>query len=826
MTALISTSLLLLLLTSHSLLANITAELYISIKTGLNQPTDTAISSNGDIYVLNGTLGQVIVFSAQGKKKFIFSRPGKGNAQLNLPMGISINNNRVYIADTGNQRISIFDLQGKLVRNIALESDQPVAPVSLLINNKKIIWSDRENHRLCIHHLNTGKLLNCWGEKGEMDGQFRFPFQLAADDQGYIHAVDVLNARVQIFSPRGKHFMNVGRFGVNPAGINAGKLFRPNGLALNDDERVFISDAYLGSISIFYQGKALGLLTDRNGIELKFKSPTGLSLWKNKLYITDTLNNSVEIFILTKSGINKPRLKPATIAVTGHSQKNCIGCHIAWSDNYTAQNKHPGIAPVAQQKMCYSCHHGVIIDSRISIGQKEQHPDIHNPREKKKIAKKNKDKIAEGFPLADTPLTNNLNTNKTDNNNKKLYCGSCHTPHRLQDRQTDSPSEDYNNSWLRQENNSGEICQQCHQSRLDHVQHKKRPSRGVNHPIGIYLKQPLKNNTHFAKDKNLHLGLPEKLISAGASLNDQQQIICQSCHLVHGSDEEKLTAKTDTKLCQQCHQRHYVKDLHEARIKGVHPVNVKLEKPVTINNKKIKIVDCLSCHSPHNGKPNTPLLAAGYKNGELCNICHEDYNKIINSDHDLRLSAAKSKNRYQQTPEQAGACGSCHSMHQAEKNIFSLDATELHSYKGEEKPLPRDQACLNCHRKEGVADKSPVKFFSHPSKDMILRSAKNKMPLLDKDDKINEFGAIACITCHNPHRWSTHKNIERNLSHKTKADKNDNGNILNSFLRGKNISDSFCKDCHGIETRIKYKYYHLDSSRAQKKTSDLQNINN
>ncbi len=284
---------------------------------------------------------------------------------------------------------------------------------------------------------------------------------------------------------------------------------------------------------------------------------------------------------------------------------------------------------------------------------------------------------------------------------------------------------------------------------------------------------------------------------------------------MHGSDEEQLTViKTpNAELCQQCHQRHVAEDLESARKKGVHPVNIKLDEPVKINDKEVDIVNCLTCHSTHDGKEGTALLVMDNKNGELCDTCHNDYDKVVDTDHDLRLSAEKNKNRYDKTPGHTGACGVCHSMHEAEDNKFVLDATVENAYKGEEKPLQRDQICLNCHRKDGAADKSQIKYFTHPSKDMILRSDKNSMPLLDKNNEISEFGEIGCITCHNPHRWSAHKDIEDKTRKIDKTEKNDSGNILSSFLHKKEIQDSFCKNCHGIETKIKYKYYHLDLSR-------------
>jgi len=796
-------------LLNHPVMAGLSADHLLSIKAGLNQPTDTAISNNGDIYSLNGALGMVIVFSKNGKQKFSFGKPGKSDAHLNLPMGISIKNNRVYIADTGNARISVFNLQGEFLRIISLKpvnhSITPVEPVSLLIMNNKIIWSDRKNHQLCAVKIDSGKTLKCWGEKGEAKGQFRYPYQLSSDDQDYLFSIDVLNARVQAFTPKGQHYMTIGQFGVN----TTGSLFRPNGLALHEDKQILVSDAYLGTISIFQDGRPMGLLTDSNAEKLLFNSPTSLTLHKDKLYITDTLNNSIEIYKLYSTKPVKTQNNALTKPQPGSSRKNCISCHISWAENDITKNYNDAqVSPVAHQRMCYSCHHGVIIDSRNEIGHKQQHPDIHHHRDKKD-KKQNKDKIPKIFPLS---------TNQASDKSE-LYCGSCHTPHKFETDSHESLNDKHNNSWMRESNNTGEICQHCHESKLDHVQHEQRPGIGINHSVGIYLKQANpanndKSNKHYARDKNLHNGLPEEMINAGARLNNKQQIVCQTCHNVHGSDEEQLTTmkSKEAKICIQCHQRHNAKDIKSARKKGVHPVNIKLENAVKINNKEIEIINCLTCHSTHNGKPDSALLVIDNKNGELCKICHEDYNKLINTNHDLRLNAKDSKNRHDKAPEQTGACGSCHSMHEAEDNKLSLDATITHPYKGKEKPLMRDQTCLNCHRKDGIADKAQIKYFSHPTENLILRSDKKEMPLVNKNNELSEFGKIGCVTCHNPHRWSAISAIE-DKAIKNKPEKKDHGNVLSSYLRNNEIQNSFCKNCHGIETKIKYKYYHLELSR-------------
>jgi len=109
------------LLSSQPLHAALMAEHLLTIKSGLKQPTDTAVADNGDIYVLNGAHAQVVVFTAQGKQKNRFGHEGDAEGELSLPMGLSIKGQRVYVADTGNARIAVFDLRGKFVRNILLD---------------------------------------------------------------------------------------------------------------------------------------------------------------------------------------------------------------------------------------------------------------------------------------------------------------------------------------------------------------------------------------------------------------------------------------------------------------------------------------------------------------------------------------------------------------------------------------------------------------------------------------------------------------------------------------------------------------------------------
>ena len=761
------------------------AEHLFTLTGGFDQPSDVAIGRDGTAYVLDGVNGRVVAFDSAGRKTVSFAGTGKG--RLELPMGIAVDDGMVYVADTGNHRIVIFDRRGRFHGTLPLSGEQPPEPVALLINEGVLVWADRRNHRLCRHDLQNGVSLSCLGGYGEGEGEFRFPFQIAADRDGYLHVVDVLNSRVQVFHRRGRYFMRVGRFGLGP-----GELYRPNGLAFARDGRLFVGDSYHGTISVFLDGRFQGLLSDPSGAPLELGTPVGLAVWQDRLYVVDAAGSRVVVYRLPPLSDEKvPAGKKARA-----SQKNCTTCHLSWAAGYVpGEGEQDGVVPVATPQMCYSCHHGVVIDSRRAIGRGRQHPDIHHRRKQKKQPDR-QDEIPEAFPLV---------------RDRQLSCGSCHTPHGTDPEQPVTRKKDGTNPWMRVLDREGGLCHRCHESKLDSVLDKKHPRRGVNHPVGIFLKPPPRSGAEgYASEPKLQRGLPDELAKKGLQLGLRRQLICQSCHRVHGAASETLTPVTgdDSRLCIKCHQRHYAKDREEARRKGVHPVDIKLDQPVQMGDEKIKKITCLTCHTTHDGEPGTPLLKFDHREGKLCSFCHDGYDAVVNSDHDLRVTARDYRNRFSQQPEQNGACAVCHTLHRGDGRAPFLYAGEFQPWQDKEPVLERDRICLDCHRKKGAAEKTIVEHFSHPRKDLVLRSEPEVMPLVNESGETDEFGAIACITCHNPHRWTVDK-----LQTSPQIAENQDGNTLNSFLRHKGVKKTFCVECHGAETIVKYKYYHDELSR-------------
>ncbi|MCF6209770.1 MAG: 6-bladed beta-propeller [Gammaproteobacteria bacterium] len=798
--------------------AAVVAERLMVLEVGLNQPTDVAVRDDGRVYVLDGVNGRVVVFTRDGERDFAFSRPGNGPGELRLPVGIIIGKGEVFVADTGNHRIAVFNLRGDFIRNIPLTGDEPPEPVALALSQDQLLWTDRRNHQVCAYDLQRNVPIFCQGKRGESRDQFQFPFQIAVDSSDYLYVTDVLNGRIQVLHPRGQFVYDIARFG-----LQNGELFRPNGLAFAGDGLLLVGDSYLGDISLFLDGKFVGRLRSRAGKMLHFHSPVGIEIQAGRLYVTDAGRSRVEVFRLIAGEpmeVQDRLLKSKPVG----SGKNCISCHLSWASQVALQSLRQRVPQASDEKvpavvsprMCYSCHHGAVVDSRQRIGRGGQHPDIHHPREKKSRQSmqeaNSKDKIPAVFPLLDNRL-----------DGQSLSCGSCHTPHG-QDTETQTTLyASHGNPWLRVPNRDGDLCQQCHSSKLASRLDPEHPPRGVNHPVGIYLKAPplggVVEPQNYASDKHLHMGLPDSLGNRGGALDRQDRMTCQTCHQIHGGEGDAMTVLpiTDAELCIECHPRQHAVDKKDARKKGVHPVDFKLDEPVKIGGKAFKHVTCFTCHSVHAGKPETALLREDHRDGKLCSVCHEGQAWVVNSDHDLRLTAKTSHNLAGQSPVQSGVCGACHRMHSGKPGEPMLHAWERHDYKGKETALERDTLCLDCHRQKGVTASTWVERFSHPARDLILRSDPKRMPLIGADGKLSEFGAIGCVTCHDPHRWTPQTRGDNKQMPETPVHRQGNltGNVLNSFLRQRGAKGSFCIDCHGIEAPLKYKYYHAPLVRDQ-----------
>jgi DNA-binding beta-propeller fold protein YncE len=275
---------------------HIRVEHVLDIYGDFNQPTEVAVGVNGSVYVLDGANNKVKIFNRNGKFVRSVGRAGKGEGEFGYPVGMDIDaQGDIYIADTRNRRIQVLDPNGNYLSKIDL-SRWHARPVAVKVHGstRHIYVTDADNHQvLCFD--NDGAFKFSWGHLGEHPGEFRFPGMTAIDPNGDFYVVDILNGRVQIFSAQGKHPQPISELGVSP-----GQLFRPKGIAVDHRFLVYVSDSYTGIIQVFDKsGKFHGILSTGDETFLRLTTPLGLAFdTLGRLYVVQTTLNKISVFVL------------------------------------------------------------------------------------------------------------------------------------------------------------------------------------------------------------------------------------------------------------------------------------------------------------------------------------------------------------------------------------------------------------------------------------------------------------------------------------------------------------------------------------------------
>jgi len=167
----------------------------------LNQPNDVVIAANGDVFVAQGhTPGpdgdaRVLKFDKNGK--FIKSWGGKGSGpgQFQVAHGIAIDaKDLLWVADRENQRIQVFDQDGKFVREVKYKG----LPCSLDIGSQFMYMVNGFAGQVLKLDLN-GKVLAAMGKPGKGPGEFGEAHMIAVSKKDEIFVADSVNAALVKF---------------------------------------------------------------------------------------------------------------------------------------------------------------------------------------------------------------------------------------------------------------------------------------------------------------------------------------------------------------------------------------------------------------------------------------------------------------------------------------------------------------------------------------------------------------------------------------------------------------------------------------------------
>ncbi|MBI5208144.1 MAG: 6-bladed beta-propeller [Candidatus Firestonebacteria bacterium] len=169
----------------------------------LNMPFDLAIDSNSNLYVVDSQNDRVQIIN--GNFKFKIGSSGSKDGEFSLPTAIALSQDEtlIYIVDTNNSRVQVFDKRGNFIRKFGRPGSQKGEfnhPDGIVVDSEgRIFVSDTLNNRIQIFDK-EGIFLGMFGHFGSGDGEFNSPGKSFIDYKGRFYVIDRKNNRIQGFS--------------------------------------------------------------------------------------------------------------------------------------------------------------------------------------------------------------------------------------------------------------------------------------------------------------------------------------------------------------------------------------------------------------------------------------------------------------------------------------------------------------------------------------------------------------------------------------------------------------------------------------------------
>jgi len=181
------------------------------IDRGLMAPAGLAIDNeNRLLYVADPEQDQVFVYDADPpfKKIRAIGTPGKGHTlttpgDFSKPIGVAVDKEGyLYVTDTWNNRVEVFDADGNFIR--------------------------------------------AWGKAGDGPGYLARPKGIAIDGDGQVWITDSVQERVQLYTPEGRLLIWMGGSGLLPGSFQA-----LESIAIDANNRVFTTEQFPGRLQVF-----------------------------------------------------------------------------------------------------------------------------------------------------------------------------------------------------------------------------------------------------------------------------------------------------------------------------------------------------------------------------------------------------------------------------------------------------------------------------------------------------------------------------------------------------------------------------------------------
>lgn len=265
----------------------------------LGKPYAVAVHK-GRVYVSDSAERFIKVFDFDKRK---YQRIGEEEpGRIVKPLGIDVDRaGNLYVADATARDVKVFDATGRYVKSIGGPrwfdrlSSVTADPAGDRIYVVDIGGVASANHRVRVFDPRSGEHLLDIGKRGAGAGELNLPRDVAVGKDGRIYVVDGGNFRIQVFARDGAFLKGFGALGKQ-----FGQFARPKEIATDPAGNVYVVDAAFGNFQVFSaEGELMmfvGERSERDG-PAKYMLPSGIYADEDgRVFMVDQWFRKVDVF--------------------------------------------------------------------------------------------------------------------------------------------------------------------------------------------------------------------------------------------------------------------------------------------------------------------------------------------------------------------------------------------------------------------------------------------------------------------------------------------------------------------------------------------------
>ncbi len=246
-------------------------------------------------YVADSGNNRIERFNLEGGEAMEWGTKGSGPGQFRYPRGLAANASEVLVADDDNHRIEKFDPNGAYQSSAGSEGTGPGQfgfPYDVTLDAAGNAYvADDLNHRV-VKLTPELAFAGAWGGYGTKPGQLAFPRAVASDPAGDSYVANTANDRVEVYNPEGRFLRAIGASAKGVGAVMTG----PRGLAADPTGGLLVADTVGSRVELFspLTDAFAGQWTVAGGHRSGFATPSGIGVDpRGSVYVADQGNERI-----------------------------------------------------------------------------------------------------------------------------------------------------------------------------------------------------------------------------------------------------------------------------------------------------------------------------------------------------------------------------------------------------------------------------------------------------------------------------------------------------------------------------------------------------